>query len=277
MAEYQLSHLYKGKVEIKFFPGSHIYMVNGSRKTGVTTFINIKDKSRPLVIWATELMRDYLLAAEKITEEEIFKATVLHEVRKKEAADIGTKIHDWCEQYIKSFLDKKVAMPKMPEEKAVQVGVNAFMDWVAEHKVKFISTERVVYSKKHDYIGKMDIEAKIGGKLYLIDLKSSNGLYNTVNMQTAAYLKADEEESGRKYHGRWAIRLAKETEEEYLAKMGVKQKNDLLKGREARQIEPYVVFEAKKLGTDVNADFEAFLACKTLYKWDKDTDYYLNK
>jgi hypothetical protein len=53
--------MYGGKINVRFLgptddkPNRHIYMVDGKRKTGVTTIIGIKDKSRPLVIWATEL------------------------------------------------------------------------------------------------------------------------------------------------------------------------------------------------------------------------------
>ena len=66
----------------------------------------------------------------------------------------------------------------MPKRREAQIAVNAFLDWEAANKVKFVSSERVVYSKKHDYIGKMDIEAKVNGKLSMIDIKTSNGLYN---------------------------------------------------------------------------------------------------
>lgn len=273
-----ITHLYDGKVEVKFFPESHIYYINGKRNTGVTTYIGIKDKSRALTIWATELMRDHLLEAKVITPELIYEACVLHEVRKKEAADLGTKIHDWIEQHIKHQIDpKKNAAPDMPEDNAVLIGVTGFLQWEEVHAPKYKSSERIVYSKKHGYSGTLDIEATIKGKLYLLDIKSSNGLYNTVNMQTAAYVKADEEESGKEYYGRWAIRITKETEEEYLARMQKKQKNDIQKGKAPREIEPYVAFEAKLLDTDIDDDFKAFLACKTLYEWDKKTDYYTNK
>lgn len=274
-----LTTLYKDSVSVKFFPDSHQYWVDGKRVSGVTTFCNIKDKSRALTIWATELYRDYLLDLGDggVTSEHIYRGCNLHMERKQEAADIGSKIHDWCETHIKHQIDSKLPYPEMPEEKAVQIGVNAFLEWEDLHKPKYKSSERMVYSKKHGFMGTLDIEATINKKLYLIDLKSSNGLYNTVNMQTAAYVFADEEESGRDYVGRWAIRLAKETEAEYIAKMQRKQQNDILKGRAPRAIPPYQVFEAKELDTDVNDDFKAFLAAKTLFEWDKKTDYYLNK
>lgn len=288
--EFQESTLYKGSVKIKFYPESHRYYVNGKPKSGVTTFIGIKDKSRALVSWATELAEDTLInaltAGKEVTEGMVIEACGLHEVRKQEASDIGTEIHDWAEQYIKHKLKQKgsdgkvTPMSEMPEKKEVQIGVTAFLDWEKERKVKFVSTERVVYSKKHDFIGKMDIEAIVDGDLCLVDLKSSNGLYNSVNMQTAAYVKADEEESKREYVGRWAIRLAKETESDYLKRMVKKNERRAKKGKDPVEFPPYQVFEAKYLDPQeglIDRDYKAFLAAKHLYQWDKETDYFINR
>lgn len=283
--------LYNGSVKVKFLgptpekPNRHLYYVNGKQKTGVTTLLGIKDKSRPLVIWATGLAEDYLTdlvtKGKKITEEDIYTACGLHEVRKQEAADIGTEIHDWAERYIRHKLKEDGAeMPEMPDKKEVQIGVNAFLDWEKEHKVKFVTTERVVYSKKHDFIGKMDIEAIIDGDLCLVDLKSSNGLYNSVCMQTAAYAKADEEAGHKEYAGRWAIRLAKETEKEYLAKWKKKNGKREKLGKEPIEVPPYQVFEAKYLdegGSNIDRDYKAFIATMHLFNWDKLTDFFTNR
>ena len=172
--------LYKGKCKVKFYPNSHKYLVNNKLVSGsVTGILSVFDKSQVLINWATELFRDYLLdeiGIDNIKEEHIYTGCDLHFERKQKAADIGNAIHLWCSQYIKG------EKPEMPEEKEVQIGVNAFMDWINANKVKFISSERAVYSKKYDYIGMLDIEAKINGKLMLIDLKSSNGIYNTMYM-----------------------------------------------------------------------------------------------
>ncbi len=276
MAEFQESSLYGGKVKIKFYPDSHRYYVDGKPQTGVTTYIGIVDKSRALVIWATELYRDYLLAQLKggITEAHVFEGCGLHEERKQAAADIGTEVHNWVEGFIKG------EHPDMPETREAQIGVNAFLEWVEANKVKFLSSERIVYSKKHGYIGKMDIEAKVNGKLCLIDIKTSNGLYNTYGLQTAAYVRADEEESGRKYHGRWLIRLAKETEADYVARMAKKNQNRMRKGKEPIDFDPYEVFETKFLDDEpgnLERDFGAFLSAKSLFEWNKATDFWANR
>ena len=264
--------LYKGKCHVKFYPNSHRYLVNDKPTGGsVTGILGMYDKSSALVTWATELYREFLLeiGVGKITEDHIYEGCELHAVRKQEAADFGSKIHDWIEQYIKK------GDLEMPEDKEVQIGVNAFLDWIKENKVVFKSSERAVYSKKHDFIGTLDAEARVNGKLCLIDFKSSNGLYNTYNMQTAAYLKADEEESGREYQGRWLIRLAKETEKEYNARMAKKNSIRERKGKEPIDYLPYQVFEAKFLDNDtLERDYKAFLACKVLKEFDNETGFY---
>lgn len=283
-AEFEEFTLYGGKVAVKFYPNSHIYMINGKRAGGsVTGIIGMYDKSQALVSWATDLARDHLLdlieGGEVICEDMIYKACGLHEEKKVAAANIGTEVHDWVENYIKCIL-KKLPAPEMPASKEAQIGVNAFLDWVAANKVKFISSERAVYSKKHDFVGKMDIEAKVNGKLCLLDLKTSNALYNTYGIQTAAYVKADEEESERVYEGRWLLRLSKETEKEYKMRMDKKNKTRERKGKDPVEYAPYQVFEAKYLDDDetaVDRDFKAFLACKTLHLFEKETGYWATK
>jgi hypothetical protein len=120
----------------------------------------------------------------------------------------------------------------------------------------------------------------VNGKLCLIDIKTSNGLYNTYGIQTAAYVRADEEESGRKYQGRWLIRLAKETERECIARLHRKNEMRVRKGQQAVDYPPYQVFEAKFLDEEpgnLDRDFKAFLAAKALYEWNKATDFWANK
>lgn len=256
--------MYGGKVTVDFYPDSHSYWVDGKRVTGVTTYLGIIDKSRALVPWAVELYRNHLIAnIGSLTMRHIEEGAKLHTVKKEEAATIGSHVHKWIEGYIKK------ESPEMPEQKEAQIGVNAFLDWVSANKVKFISSERIIYSRKYGYVGTMDIEAKVNGELCLIDIKTSNNIYNSYYLQTAAYVRADEEERKVKYDGRWVLRLAKETEEEFTKRMAEK-------GRVAT----YLPFEAKFLDSDkgnLKRDFDGFLACKSLYEWNKLTDPWLNK
>ena len=282
--EFEEFDLYKGKCRVRFYPNSHRYTVNGKPTSGsVTSIIGIKDKSGGLLPWAVALgvnyLRDLIIAGKELTEEDFLEAECQHSKKKTEAATTGSFVHDWIENYIKYSLKHKgfEKVPEMPEQKEAQIGVNAFLDWVSENKVKFLTTERAVYSKKYDYIGKMDVEAKVNGQLCLLDWKTSNHLSNDYYMQTAAYVRADEEESGREYEGRWLIRLSKETEKEYLYRMKKKNDERERKGKERINYPPYQVFEPLFIDAEesnIDRDFKAFLACKTLKKFEDDTGFY---
>lgn len=206
--------LYKGKIIINFLEkdwgGKKIHSYTNSKGekllsvTGVTSLI---DKSNALIIWATRLMGKYLLdnfLDKNLTNEAI--ETSLKEWRKakEEAADIGSTIHDWIEQKIKGL------EPELPEDDKAKNGIMAFMKWQNENKIKWLENEKIVYSKKHNYIGKLDAIAKIKGKTYLIDYKSGKAIYPEFYLQTAGYQMAYEEEHGKYIDGRILIHLGKD-------------------------------------------------------------------
>lgn len=275
--------LYKGKVKVRFFPDTHIYTVDGKRVTGCSTIAGIKDKSIGLVSWAleeaaTELL-EVIASKKKVSEEDIVRAVYAHERKRDTAAELGTKIHDWIQQYIEHKL-KIGAMPEMPEDKNVATGVTNFLEWESNHKVKYTWAEKILYSKRYGFSGRGDFAAKIDGKLCLCDNKSGNALYNSVRLQTAGYVEADEEESGVKYEGRWAIRPAKETESEYYKRLELKNRIRVALGKSPRDFPPYQIFEALYLdaeGHEMERDKSAFIAAFELYKWDKETDFYTAK
>jgi len=298
MAEFELKELYKGRVKVKFYTSSHQYWisVDGApfkRASGVTTFIGIKDKSKPLGMWQQQMTVDKLLefiaAGINIDEEKAIEACIQHELYLKEAADIGTEAHAWFESYIRHKLKQPgyKNLPDIPKFPEAVTAVNAFFDWEKKNKIKFVSTEEIVYSLEHGFVGIEDLTLLSDGKLMDGDFKTSNGLYNSVRAQTAAYTVAREEEAkyskktGQKSHGRWAIRLSKYTEEEYYRreerKKEIKRIIAKVKGIPYKEfpIRPYQVFEAKFLDygkSRVNEDFEAFLHMKALFDWDRKTD-----
>lgn len=290
------TNLYKDSVRVKLYKESHQYWrsIDGGtfkRVRGVTTFLGIKDKSRPLQIWQQQITADFLLLkiAEgiKLNEDLVLEAVIQNEVQSQAASDIGTEIHAWGEYYFKFKLkipgyEDLPDIPKFPE---AVTGVNGLLEWEKKRKVKAISSERLVYSKEQDYMGTMDLEAVIDGKYCNgNDFKASNGLYNSVLMQTAAYEKADREERKcKRTEARWAIRFSKYTEEEYMRreerKKELKRAIARIKHQMARDypIPPYQVFEARLLDRspkDLERDFAAFLHAKALFEWDKETDFF---
>ena len=176
----------------------------------VTSATGKLDKSRVLIGWAVKLCREYLYAllkrGKKIDETDVFDAAEQHKIRKQEAADIGTLVHSWVEEYIKG---KK---PKMPTDERVKNGVLGFLKWIDEHKVKFIASEVIVYSKKHNYAGIVDSVAVVDREMCVVDTKTSSGFYTDMRYQTAGYQCAWEEMNpkGKKIDLRLIVRFTKE-------------------------------------------------------------------
>lgn len=288
--------LYRGEVIGKFVEdketGYHAYFItdekNGlvnKRVSSCTGIIGIKDKSAPLVSWATRIARQHLeakiLAGQAVTIADIHEASELHKVRKKEAATIGDEIHEWIEFFIKDAIGVKgYKIKATPKKKEVKLGVVSFLDWVESRDVRFVSSERVVYSRDGQWIGTMDFEAIADGLLAMGDFKSSSGLYNTVRLQTAGYAHADKEEydyshpdlTPKQYQTRWAIRLTKETEKEY---------HERMKEKGLADYPDYVAFEAMEFpenpGDTIDDDYAVFDHARGLFLWDKRTDFYYNR
>ncbi len=217
-------------------------MVDGKKKayTSVTQYTGVIDKPG-LKYWAVELMEDDLLgiltSGKVITEIDILKAAKLHEVRKQEAADIGTKIHDWIDQWLNG------SDPAMPEDPNVLTGITSFLDFQAANKVKWLPGEQITCSEVYGFAGKYDRIAIVDNKKYMVDFKSSNQVSEDYAFQTMLYQIAEEEVTGEKLDGRLVIRFAKESEPEYLARMKKKNDKRVKLGKEPNKVEPYKVFE----------------------------------
>lgn len=254
MATKKTAELYNGKVVIDFTPETHRYQLKGQKTylVSVTSATGMLDKSRVLIIWATNLAKDFLLkqieTLKTSQDEDLIKSLIdsacsQHQIKKEQAADIGTQVHEWAEKHIAR------ENPELPTEPKVLNGVMAFMKWLDENKFKFTASEKLVYSKKYEYVGLMDAAATLGKKKYVIDFKTSKGIYNEYRYQVSAYLKADEEESGVKYDGYWLVRFDKETGE----------------------FEPHLFDDSEEIEKDFEA-FKGLLAVKKrekqLTKWE---------
>lgn len=212
--------LYNGSIKIEYYDRYHQYFVNGKKSIGVTTITGLIDKSRVLIYWAVGLTKNRLIevfnSGEAITIEHIEDASKLHAQRKKEAADLGTMVHKWAEDYIGAKIAKRKDL-EMPEDPRVLNGVIAFLKWVDEHKVKFLESERVIYSKKHKFIGTMDCVFTMGEEKHKIihvgDFKTSKGVYDEMIFQVTAYEEAYVEEIGAKCGDKYILRFDKETAE----------------------------------------------------------------
>lgn len=65
-------------------------------------------------------------------------------------------------------------------------------------KPELISTEEFTFSDTHKYAGTADLVVKINGEVWLIDIKTSNSLHKSYDLQLAAYAQSLFEQKGIK-------------------------------------------------------------------------------
>lgn len=211
--------------------------------SGVTGTIHIINKSDVLVPWATkkcverikhEMDAGYLrgdgfyeILAEEL-EKILYAGKVEHKTILDDAAECGHIAHDHVEQIIKAILAGKQArilelLAKLPDDERAANCVGAAVEWMVAHDVRWVGTERKIFSREHLYAGTLDGLAyvsscddpmccpnKFVNRLSLVDWKTSNYLYTDYLLQTASYWKAHVEETGDPIEDRWVIRLGKE-------------------------------------------------------------------
>ncbi len=252
MTNKKLLSFYDDSIQVEYYIDSHRFKKLGEKTylVGVTIVTGMLDKSGALLKWSENLTRDYLtncLSTGAVIDEEVINEAVKqYTVKKKEAGDTGSLIHDWIENYVKGN------KPEIPEDEKAQYGIMAFLDWVDKNKVEFIMNEKIVYSKRYDYIGILDSIAVVNGIKFLIDWKSSKGIYSNMRYQTSAYMEAYNEMNGDNVKERMILRLGKDDG--------------------SFQVEHFK-FESHK------ADLNTFLALldvkkreKALYKWQKEVN-----
>lgn len=214
--------LYDKTIKIEFNENNHRYLINGKPGSGISVTAATGCLDKPaLKFWSVKMMKEHLISWLDLTEafsqellrEQIEIGAKAHTKFKDEAATMGSLVHDFAENYIKyelGIVKEKMVIDKKADER-VKNGILAFLQWVDEHKIKFIASEQLLYSKKHKYFGLADCIAKVDGKMTLVDFKTSNYLGIDYYAQAAAYAFADSEESGREYHQVMIAKFNKET------------------------------------------------------------------
>lgn len=196
--------------ELCFDPDKHAYTWDGRFVPGVTTILKCINKPA-LIQWSANMASDHFLASVKQGRTDLVavhkESKVAHRKKAQGAADSGTNVHDYAEAFI-----KKKPLPLLLTDQA-KLGVEAFHKWIDSHHVKFLSSERRIFSREHYYAGTCDFVAEIDGVMGVGDFKTSSGIYPEMRLQTAAYQHALEEEKGIKFPVRWIVRFDKKTGE----------------------------------------------------------------
>jgi hypothetical protein len=65
-----------------------------------------------------------------------------------------------------------------------------FEEFWTKFKPTLISSEQHLFSDECEYAGTSDLVVELNGKLWLLDIKTSNSLHTSYDLQLAAYVKA---------------------------------------------------------------------------------------
>lgn len=110
-----------------------------------------------------------------------------------EAADSGTCTHYLVECHIKNVEADLKDFTQAQIDKG-ETGFLAFLDWEKENELDYRFIEKGVVSEVYRYGGTVDMLATKNGSLWLLDLKTSKGIYAEHKVQVAAYKYAYEEQ-----------------------------------------------------------------------------------
>jgi hypothetical protein len=161
-------------------PDSRYYRRNGKYYPSVTYVLGYYPKGKYFENWLKQVgfASDYIV---------------------KKAAEEGTQVHELCEAYLNGeelkFLDDKGRPQYNPD---VWQMFLRFVEFWEEFKPTLIETEVHLFSDILKVAGTCDLIVEINGEIWLLDLKTSNQLQLTYELQTAVYGQCYEECFGKK-------------------------------------------------------------------------------
>lgn len=146
-------------------------LADGTRVPGVTTILGVINKPQ-LVKWANNLGLQGIDSAKYVDE----------------AARIGTLAHEMIQEHLGGpKWDRGAFNPGQID--LAENAVLSFFEWerrtVGEMHTRKIEMQMV--SEEHRYGGTVDWYGEINGKVWLVDLKTSKGLYPEHVFQVSAY------------------------------------------------------------------------------------------
>lgn len=183
------------------FLDERFYELDGEYFPSVTTILNVYPKGFGFDQWLKDLGHN---AAEVL----------------RRAGEQGSRVHDAIDRYLQgeeiqwddnvySFLEWQM--------------INRFVEFWTRYKPKIIANEVSLVNRSLGYGGTIDLVCEFQGTVWLIDFKTSNGIYTTHELQLAAYerLWDHEKESNQPsvdHYGILWLKAATKTDKDYQGK-----------------------------------------------------------
>jgi len=239
---------------IEGFKESNGYVIDDVWYPRVTSILNVKAKPA--------LYRYYASLNSFAEGQEIME----------KSADEGTRVHEAAEAIL-TGKEPTIAPDIAP-------AVKAFGEFIEERNVQVDPewVEKRVVNRNDRYAGTVDSVALIDGKLGVLDIKTSAGIFRDYNLQLAAYFPPLQEEL-RSLQTRWILRVdqnkicnlcgatnrkkgGRVTTKAPYPSNGVDHRNCIHDWSEVRGI-----IELKEF-PHWHDDYQAFLGAKKLWEWE---------
>lgn len=186
----------------------HYHYLDGKKLSGCTTVLGILNKPF-LIPWAVGEAVSYIKNTSAkvwqptneyceqnyyyhVTEQILDGAKEAHTKKKESAAEKGTDVHSLIEEIVKQAImrtDGFINPAIVHENKQVQ----DFITWATTVGVKFLETERNIYSNSMFVGGIVDFICEINGRVMIGDIKTSKYIYSSYWAQVACYQMCLEE------------------------------------------------------------------------------------
>lgn len=215
-----------------FDPKKHVYTLDGKPLSGVTTVLSVIAKPA-LIQWAADMACDLIknkfdniifpskehdgIEHVDCSYKELYglieEARLAHRKKKEKAADQGTDTHAEIEKYVKGCIAENNGYGKAELIFDASPALKNFILWGTDNKIKFLESEKRMYSREWWLAGTCDLVFEKEGKKYVGDVKTMKKLWDvTPFIQCAAYAKMMSE-AGEKFDGTCIINIPKETNE----------------------------------------------------------------
>lgn len=181
---------YQGPFTRRNYGRGHGYKdAQGQKVPGVTTILSKGLPKPALVNWAARTAAEYAvdnwpMLNDLPVSERLDMIRRAPDATKNAAALRGTKLHDAAERLI-----AEGTVDVEPDQVPLVENYTRFLsDW----DVKAEYVESAVYNVTHGYAGTLDLIATLAdGRRWLLDIKTSKGVYGDMALQLAAYRYAE--------------------------------------------------------------------------------------
>ena len=195
---------------ITFDEDKHVYIHNNEYVVGMSTLLG-KLASPALEAWKVNTQVNAIkkeMEKKGIPLDKIDKIIIDAKANARKQNDnilsIGSIVHKLVELWLKG---EKVTKP---EDKIVANCFMQFQKFWKKNKLKVIESEKILYSER-GYCGTLDLIASDKeNNLWLIDIKTSKGLFLNMVHQIHGYKLAYEEQTGKKINKMYLVRLPKD-------------------------------------------------------------------